>query len=71
MADPAYDSEEIARVFGRAAPAYDSVVPFFTRFGARLVETADLRPGERVLDLHARRPRGVAAAGLRGNGPYP
>ncbi|HSH58906.1 MAG TPA: hypothetical protein VK988_04540 [Acidimicrobiales bacterium] len=37
-----YDAEEIAAVFGRAAATYDSVVPFFRRFGARLVELADL-----------------------------
>ena len=44
-------SEEIAAVFGRAAEAYDSIVPFFARFGAELVELVDLRPGERVLDV--------------------
>ena len=44
-------AEEIAGVFGRAAPSYDTVVPFFTRFGARLVELAELRPGESVIDI--------------------
>ena len=34
---------------------YDTVIPFFARFGARLVEVADLRPGESVLDLGAGR----------------
>jgi ubiquinone/menaquinone biosynthesis C-methylase UbiE len=41
----------IAGVFSRAASTYDTVVPFFTRFGQRLVDLADLRPGQRVLDL--------------------
>ena len=51
MAEPAYDAEEIAEVFGRAAPTYDTVIPFFTRFGARLVEVGALEAGERVLDV--------------------
>lgn len=38
-------------LFGRAEPSYDSVIPFFTRFGARLVEHAGIAPGERVLDV--------------------
>ena len=46
-----YDAEEVAALFGRAAPTYDSVIPFFTSFGSRLVETADLTPGARVLDV--------------------
>lgn len=46
----AFDSEEIARVFGRAAPTYDTVIPFFARFGARLIDLAALRAGESVLD---------------------
>ncbi len=46
-----YDAEEVAGVFGRAAPIYDSVIPFFARFGARLVDLAGLEPGERVLDV--------------------
>ena len=45
------DAEAIAAVFGRAATTYDTVTPFFARLGARLVEIADLRRGERVLDL--------------------
>lgn len=49
----AYDAEEIAAVFGRAAPGYDTVIPFFARFGTRLVDLADVRPGERVLDVGA------------------
>jgi O-methyltransferase / aklanonic acid methyltransferase len=38
-------------VFGRAAAAYDTVIPFFSTFGRRLVETAALSPGDRVLDV--------------------
>jgi ubiquinone/menaquinone biosynthesis C-methylase UbiE len=45
------DARRIADVFGRAAAQYDTVIPFFDRFGARLVEWADLRPGESVLDV--------------------
>ena len=51
MDEPGYDAEEVAAVFGRAAATYDSVIPFFSRFGSRLVGLADLRPGERVLDV--------------------
>ncbi len=46
-----FDPGEVARVFGRAAATYDTVVPFFAEFGKRLVEFADLRPGESVLDV--------------------
>ncbi len=46
-----HDAEAIAAVFSRAAPTYDGVIPFFARFGLALVELADLRPGERVLDV--------------------
>jgi ubiquinone/menaquinone biosynthesis C-methylase UbiE len=42
----------LAGVFDRAAATYDQVgVPFFTPAGAALVAAADLRPGERVLDV--------------------
>ena len=46
-----YDPHEIAGVFGRAAATYDTVIPFFAEFGARLVDFAALRPGESVLDV--------------------
>ena len=47
-----YDPHEVAGVFGRAAAAtYDTIIPFFTEFGARLVAFAALRPGESVLDV--------------------
>lgn len=41
----------LAGVFGRAAVTYDTVIPFFASFGRRLVQLADLQPGERVLDV--------------------
>jgi ubiquinone/menaquinone biosynthesis C-methylase UbiE len=41
----------VAAVFGRAAPTYDTTIAFFTSFGVRLVEAADLQLGERVLDV--------------------
>lgn len=51
----AEDKQRIADVFGRAAPVYDEVIPFFGRFGELLVEAADLQPGEHVLDVAAGR----------------
>jgi SAM-dependent methyltransferase len=48
-------SEDVAAVFGRAAETYDTVIPFFARFGALLAEAADLQPGEHVLDVAAGR----------------
>jgi SAM-dependent methyltransferase len=42
---------QMASVFDRSAPTYDSVIPFFAHFGRRLVELAELRSGERVLDV--------------------
>ncbi len=46
-----FDPGKVAAVFGRAAAAYDTVIPFFTTFGARLVEAAALDLGDRVLDV--------------------
>jgi len=43
--------ERIAAIFGRAAHAYDTVIPFFATFGQQLVAAAQLSAGERVLDL--------------------
>jgi SAM-dependent methyltransferase len=41
-----------AAAFDRAAPTYDRVgVDFFAVFGQRLVEMAELRPGQSVLDI--------------------
>jgi ubiquinone/menaquinone biosynthesis C-methylase UbiE len=47
----AVDPVAVAAVFGRAAPTYDTSIPFFTSFGVRLVEAAALQLGERVLDV--------------------
>ena len=44
--------EAVVGVFSRAAPTYNSVGPrHFTYFARRLVEYADVRPGDRVLDV--------------------
>ena len=49
MDDP---REQVAGVFDRSAPTYDAVgVTFFGDVGARVVELAALRPGERVVDM--------------------
>jgi ubiquinone/menaquinone biosynthesis C-methylase UbiE len=63
-----YDAEDVAAVFGRAAHVYDTVIPFFARFGARLVEFAALRLGESVLDVGAGRGATLIPA-ARGVGP--
>ena len=47
--------EQTAAVFGRAAETYDTVIPFFARFGELLVEAAGVAAGERVLDVAAGR----------------
>jgi ubiquinone/menaquinone biosynthesis C-methylase UbiE len=44
-------SAPVAAVFDRAADTYDAAIPFFSRFGQRLVELADVGIGETVLDL--------------------
>ena len=41
----------LAEAFSRAAATYDATIPFFATFGADVLERADLRPGERVLDI--------------------
>jgi ubiquinone/menaquinone biosynthesis C-methylase UbiE len=51
-AQPDRQKHRVAGVFARAAPAYDQVGPrFFARFGSRLVELAQVRQGETVLDV--------------------
>jgi O-methyltransferase / aklanonic acid methyltransferase len=48
--------QEVVGVFGRAAPTYDQVGPRpFAHFGRRLVELAELRPTDEVLDVAAGR----------------
>lgn len=63
-----YDADQIAAVFGRAAADYDSVIPFFAPIGARLAELAELREGERVLDVGAGRGAALLPA-AEGVGP--
>jgi SAM-dependent methyltransferase len=55
-------TQEMADVFGRAAATYDEVIPFFTTFGERLVEIAEVSPGERVLDIASGRGASALAA---------
>ncbi len=44
--------KNIAEVFNRSAAAYDRVGPrFFTHFGCRLVELAEIRPAFQILDV--------------------
>jgi O-methyltransferase/aklanonic acid methyltransferase len=38
-------------VFGRTAPTYDTVIPFFATFGRRLVEMAGVAKDDAVLDV--------------------
>ena len=49
MSEPA--TSAVASVFDRAADVYDTTIPFFARFGARLVELADVHIGETVIDV--------------------
>jgi O-methyltransferase/aklanonic acid methyltransferase len=60
-----YDAEEGAAVFGRAAETYDTVIPFFAEFGARLVALAGPQPGESVLDVGAGRGATLVPAAQR------
>jgi SAM-dependent methyltransferase len=60
----------IASIFDRSATAYDTVIPFFSTFGAQLVAAAELTHGERVLDLACGRGaclrEATASVGARG-----
>jgi O-methyltransferase/aklanonic acid methyltransferase len=49
MSEPV--SAEVAAVFDRAATVYDTAIPFFARFGRRLVELGEVKAGESVLDV--------------------
>jgi O-methyltransferase/aklanonic acid methyltransferase len=48
-------NDDAAAVFGRAAADYDTVIPFFRRFGERLVEVVGVGSGDEVLDVAAGR----------------
>jgi ubiquinone/menaquinone biosynthesis C-methylase UbiE len=43
--------ERTVRIFTGAASAYDSVIPWFAHFGRVLVDAAQPRPGEQLLDV--------------------
>ncbi len=43
--------ERVVQLWGRVADSYESVVPYFGPMSERLVTTAEIRPGERVLDV--------------------
>ena len=50
--DMAQRKQQVARLFGRAATTYDRIGPrFFSHFGRRLVEIAEISTGSRVLDV--------------------
>jgi len=44
-------ASSVAAVFDRSADVYDTAIPFFARFGRRLVELAGVAPGDAVLDV--------------------
>lgn len=48
-------NDDAAAVFGRVAAEYDTVIPFFRRFGERLVDVAGVQAGDEVLDIAAGR----------------
>lgn len=55
----------IAAGFGRAAPTYDTVIPFFGTFAHDLIQAAAPQPAERVLDLACGRGACLQAAAKR------
>ena len=57
MGDKTVDKkEESLRIFNQAATIYDRVgPPIFAHFGQSLVDLADLRSGDQVLDVAAGR----------------
>ena len=60
---------DVAAVFDRAATIYDTAIPFFERFGRRLVELGAVKPGESVLDVAAGRGASlIPAADAAGSG---
>jgi ubiquinone/menaquinone biosynthesis C-methylase UbiE len=47
------DKQRYARLFSRTSKVHDSVGGLFAHFGSLLVERAELKPGDRVLDIAA------------------
>jgi ubiquinone/menaquinone biosynthesis C-methylase UbiE len=70
MPDPAEAKASIGALFGRAAPLYDTAIPFFQTFARHLVGAAGLQPGQHVLDVACGRGAGLLraaeAVGARG-----
>ena len=54
----------MAAVFDRAAAVYDTAIPFFARFGERLVEVAGVGPGEKVIDIASGRGASLIPAAI-------
>jgi O-methyltransferase/aklanonic acid methyltransferase len=48
-------TRHLAELFGSTAATYDTVIPFFVTFGARLVELVGVSAGDEVLDVAAGR----------------
>ncbi|MFZ2035257.1 MAG: hypothetical protein WAW53_16015, partial [Candidatus Dormiibacterota bacterium] len=48
---PEARKQAVAGLFSRTADTYDSVLPFFTYFGERMVTAAAVAPGDHVLDV--------------------
>jgi ubiquinone/menaquinone biosynthesis C-methylase UbiE len=69
--DPNEFKAFIGGVFGRAAPLYDTAIPFFQTFARHLVDAAELQPGQQVLDLACGRGaallRAADAVGVEGH----
>ena len=65
MADDA-----VVELWRRAAPTYESVVPYFTLMGERVVDHAGLAPGDEVLDVACGKGATLVPAGraVRPNG---
>ncbi|MGH8514477.1 MAG: hypothetical protein ACREV8_11170, partial [Gammaproteobacteria bacterium] len=51
-----------AEIFTRAAPTYDTVIPYFRVLAEAIVGLVDIRPGDRILDLACGRGACLSAA---------
>jgi O-methyltransferase / aklanonic acid methyltransferase len=59
------DVTQVAAVFDRAAATYDDAIPYFSRFGDRLVELSEVSSGDRVLDVACGRGASLIPAARR------